>query len=89
VKKDMHALANRGMTTKAMAYFRDPAVSLWRKLAGFGALIYVVSPIDAVPDVIPVFGWLDDIGVLGIAAMWMMREIKKHSDRQANLPTPE
>ncbi len=28
-------------------------------------VLYVVSPLDLVPDVIPVLGWLDDIGVLG------------------------
>ena len=25
-----------------------------------GVIIYVISPIDAVPDIIPVAGWLDD-----------------------------
>jgi len=29
-------------------------------------LVYLVSPIDLVPDVIPVLGWLDDL--LGLAA---------------------
>lgn len=29
-----------------------------------GTIVYVVSPIDAVPDFMPVVGWLDDIGVL-------------------------
>jgi uncharacterized membrane protein YkvA (DUF1232 family) len=28
-------------------------------------ILYVLSPIDFIPDVIPVIGWLDDIGVLG------------------------
>jgi len=32
-----------------------------------GAILYVVSPIDAIPDILPVIGWTDDIGVLGIA----------------------
>ena len=32
-----------------------------------GALAYVVCPIDVIPDVIPVVGYLDDIGVLGYA----------------------
>jgi uncharacterized membrane protein YkvA (DUF1232 family) len=33
------------------------------KLLVMGALIYLVSPIDLIPDWIPVVGWLDDIGV--------------------------
>ncbi|WP_233883973.1 YkvA family protein [Tenacibaculum piscium] len=32
-----------------------------------GALLYVVSPLDAIPDIIPVFGWLDDITIVGYA----------------------
>lgn len=28
-------------------------------------LLYIVSPLDVLPDVIPFLGWLDDIGVLG------------------------
>lgn len=32
------------------------------------AFIYVVSPLDLIPDAIPVIGWLDDLGVLAWAA---------------------
>lgn len=28
-------------------------------------LLYVISPIDLLPDVIPVLGWCDDLGVIG------------------------
>ena len=31
-----------------------------------GAIIYVVSPVDLIPDFIPVLGWLDDVAVIGI-----------------------
>ena len=70
------------MSSNALAYFRDPAVSAWRKLAGLGAMAYVALPIDAIPDVIPALGWLDDLGVLGLAAMFMMREIRQHAERR-------
>lgn len=29
------------------------------------AILYIISPIDLVPDVVPVAGWLDDLGALG------------------------
>lgn len=30
------------------------------------AIAYLISPIDAIPDFIPVLGFVDDIGVLGV-----------------------
>jgi hypothetical protein len=39
-----------------------------RALIGVLALLYVVSPLDILPDWIPLVGWLDDIGVLAWAA---------------------
>jgi hypothetical protein len=35
------------------------------------ALLYVISPVDAIPDIIPGLGWLDDLIVLGILA-WVL-----------------
>ena len=29
-------------------------------------MLYIISPVDAIPDVIPVIGWLDDVAVLGL-----------------------
>eukprot|EP01001_Neometanema_parovale_P013090 NODE_9450_length_641_cov_105.019305_g9184_i0.p1 GENE.NODE_9450_length_641_cov_105.019305_g9184_i0~~NODE_9450_length_641_cov_105.019305_g9184_i0.p1 ORF type:complete len:113 (+),score=23.48 NODE_9450_length_641_cov_105.019305_g9184_i0:101-439(+) len=34
--------------------------------------IYMFSPLDAVPDVIPIFGVMDDIGVLGLLGMMFL-----------------
>ncbi len=53
--KDILALVN---------YMRDPFVSWHRKAIVVGALIYFISPIDTIPDLIPLFGYLDDLGVI-------------------------
>ena len=31
------------------------------------ALLYIISPIDLIPDVVPVVGWIDDVAV-GVGA---------------------
>lgn len=46
---------------------RDPMVPAWTKLIPAGALLYVVLPVDLVPDTLLVFGQLDDLGVLLLA----------------------
>jgi uncharacterized membrane protein YkvA (DUF1232 family) len=66
------------MGTRFFRYVRDPRVPLWRRLAGFLAVIYFVSPVDALPDILPILGWLDDIGVLSAAAFFMVREVQRY-----------
>ena len=46
------------------AVLRDPRAPRAAKLATVLAALYVVSPIDFIPDAIPVLGWLDD-GLIG------------------------
>ncbi len=50
--------------------FRDPRVSFPLKAALLGVLAYVASPIDLIPDFIPVLGLVDDLLIL-IAAIEM------------------
>lgn len=48
----------------------------WAIATIIGAIIYVVSPIDAVPDIIPVAGWLED-GAVVAAAVKDLEEVIK------------
>ncbi|MBV8248752.1 MAG: DUF1232 domain-containing protein [Comamonas sp.] len=48
----------------AWAVLRDPRAPRAAKLVTLLAALYVISPIDFVPDAIPVLGWLDD-GLIG------------------------
>lgn len=50
--------------------WRDPRVSIWAKAFLFGGVIYLLSPIDLVPDFKPLLGHVDDL-VLFIAACRM------------------
>lgn len=58
-------------------YYRDPSASVLGKLVIFAALIYAIVPVDLVPDV-PVVGWLDDLGVMGLATAWLGRVVSRY-----------
>jgi len=52
---------------------RDPhAPLLARVLAGLVAA-YALSPIDLIPDFIPVLGYLDDLLIVPLGLWWVMR----------------
>jgi uncharacterized membrane protein YkvA (DUF1232 family) len=72
---------------KVLAYIRDPTVSVWRKASGLVAALYIIWPLDLIPDV-PILGWLDDLGVLSIWAGFMLREIYRHAARQSDTAPP-
>jgi uncharacterized membrane protein YkvA (DUF1232 family) len=40
---------------------QDKRTGIWSKVTAVVAIIYLLSPIDLIPDVIPFFGWLDDL----------------------------
>ena len=44
----------------AWAVLRDPRSPKAAKVATVLAALYVISPVDFIPDFIPILGWLDD-----------------------------
>jgi uncharacterized membrane protein YkvA (DUF1232 family) len=48
----------------AFRLFREPRVPLVLKAVPLLAVLYVISPIDFVPDFIPGLGQLDDLGII-------------------------
>lgn len=59
---------------------KEPATPAWAKGVIVGALGYFISPIDAIPDIVPVAGYTDDLGVLLLAlatvAMYINDNVK-------------
>lgn len=56
--------------------------SKYRWVVLLGTLIYLVSPIDIVPDAIPILGWIDD-GLIATIAITEISQILL--DRKRNL----
>jgi uncharacterized membrane protein YkvA (DUF1232 family) len=46
---------------------REPGVPLLMKMVPALGAVYLISPIDVVPDFLPVLGQLDDLGVILLA----------------------
>lgn len=47
-------------------------------IAIIGALIYFLSPIDLIPDFIPVIGYIDDIFVLGLVFNQVRSDLEEY-----------
>ena len=64
----------------------DRRVSIWPKALLLLSLLYVVSPVDLIPDVIPVIGELDDMVIVIAACRMFMymcpREVVQEHVRQ-------
>lgn len=67
--KDILALFN---------YMRDKNVSWHRKAIVVGALIYFITPIDTIPDLFPLIGYLDDLGVITALLKFLGHELKPY-----------
>ena len=73
---------------------RDPAVPLAAKLLAGAVAAYALSPIDLIPDFIPVLGLLDDLLLLP-AGIWLvlrmippevLADLRMRAEAQAQLP---
>jgi uncharacterized membrane protein YkvA (DUF1232 family) len=49
---------------------KQPTMPFWAKVVCFVAVAYALSPIDLIPDFIPVLGYLDDL-IIVPALVWL------------------
>lgn len=49
-----------------------PGSPRWLMPAVFLLLLYLISPIDLIPDTLPVIGLLDDVVLLPLAVRWLL-----------------
>jgi uncharacterized membrane protein YkvA (DUF1232 family) len=62
---------------------KDPRVSTADKAILGAAIAYILSPVDLIPDVIPIFGQIDDAFIVAIALQRLLNSagediIKEH-----------
>ncbi len=94
---DWHNVSIAGVKEKlsvfarlATAYVngRYRAVSWKSMLIVLGALIYFVSPLDFIPDVIPVAGLTDDFSILLWVYSTVRHEVDKFTAWERSIKTP-
>jgi uncharacterized membrane protein YkvA (DUF1232 family) len=56
-------------------YLGDERVQWYRKSIVVGALIYFILPLDLVPDISPLVGYLDDLGVITAVLKYLGHEL--------------
>jgi uncharacterized membrane protein YkvA (DUF1232 family) len=63
-----------------------PQTPAWAKSVNYGALGYFIFPIDAIPDLTPMVGYADDLGVLAAAvatvALYITGDVKALAARK-------
>ncbi len=73
VARDARALARMVRETAGGRYRRLPRRTL---VAAVAALLYFLDPLDAIPDILPVVGFLDDAAVL----TWVVSRVRRDLD---------
>lgn len=63
-----------GRFWRIVQLLRDPRVRRLPRAAVWAALLYLVVPVDFVPELLtPVFGFLDDAVLLWMSFRWLLR----------------
>lgn len=74
-------------------FLRDPAAPWGSKFLALFTLLYVVSPIDAIPDfAVPILGWCDDVGVTAAALAYVAAQAAKYANEHRGIdvkPAPK
>lgn len=60
-------------------FIKDPHVAWGKKATAVGSLIYLISPLDAVPDFIPAGGLLDDVAVILFVAHMLAESLQAYT----------
>lgn len=89
--KKFASTAGKEVIEKALQLYyalQAPATPIHAKAIIIGALGYFISPLDAIPDIVPLVGYADDLGVLTMAiatvATYITEDIKAKAEAKLN-----
>ena len=65
----------RGDALQLWFALRHPAAPGWLKWSTALIALYLFSPIDLIPDVLPVIGMVDDLVLVPLAIRWLLKRL--------------
>lgn len=65
----------RGDARQLWFALRHPDAPGWLKWGSALIVLYVLSPIDLIPDVLPVIGMVDDLVLVPLAIRWLIKRL--------------
>jgi len=63
--------------------FHHPSTPVAGKFVLLGLAIYLLSPIDLIPDTFPLLGWLDDLALVSFALPAILKLLPSDVHKQA------
>jgi uncharacterized membrane protein YkvA (DUF1232 family) len=77
----------RGDARRLYFALRHPGAPGWLKFGTALVALYLVSPIDLIPDALPLVGVVDDLVLVPLAIRWLLGRLPAHvradADRRA------
>jgi uncharacterized membrane protein YkvA (DUF1232 family) len=80
--------ARRGLFARPRAVLRlltDRTAPRFPRFVALLALLYAIFPFDLIPDVVPIVGWIDDVGLASIAVAFVVSAAARHERRRAEI----
>ena len=85
-------IAGREVVERALQLYyaaQSAETPAWAKTVIYGALGYFITPVDAVPDMTPIVGYTDDLGVLAAAiatvVLYITPEVKQKAKEKMKI----
>ena len=73
----------RGDARQLWFALRHPAAPGWLKLGTAMIALYLISPIDLIPDALPLIGVVDDLVLVPMAIRWLLKRLPADIARAA------